>query len=284
MLWLFSHLPLHFVIESYFKSKWMDCSMEVLCIFLPFHASSFLTTQFPSPEIPCNLSHLPDLTFLFRDQSKSWFFGEALTICWSHKEISLGNVAILASGICCLEWNILFSLPMWRRSSFTELGFISISRAALDSGIICTLGAHMCLKFKIFCFTEYMWLVSVCFLFWTGLHMHNSLYTLNYIILVLFTLNSVYNEVSLTLGILFYFPVCCIAYAYGLYMCVYICRRSHMCSCLSRTQVEVGCLSWISHHLYFLRLYLTEPVRFGWVDWPMSLRNLLVSSPPSHQG
>lgn len=71
---------------------------------------------------------------------------------------------------------------------------------------------------------------------------------------------------------------------WSVYAHICVCKHSHMCSCLCRDQIEVEFLFWDARYFYFLRLYLTEPVGFGWVGQIMSFGDLLVSCPSSLQG
>lgn len=77
--------------------------------------------------------------------------------------------------------------------------------------------------------------------------------------------------------------MCCVC-MWSVHVHICVCKHSHMCSCLCRAQTEVEFLSWDVCYFYFLRLYLTEPVGFGWVSWIMNFKYLLVSCPSSLQG
>lgn len=185
-----------------------QASMEVLCVFLPFHVW---------PHSSHHLKYLGifptylDLTFLFRDQWKSWVFWEAFTICCSHRETSLKNAAILAAGICCLKWSILLSFPMWGRSSFTELGFISITWSSFR--LWCDLYTW-CFCAQMLRYCPWWWVDAFCF---EQGHQCTILYVLY--ILMLYTLSNVYNIVSLTIE---HFIFVCVVYVCGLSMCIYV--------------------------------------------------------------
>lgn len=229
-----------------------QASMEVLCVFLPFHVW---------PHSSHHLKYLGifptylDLTFLFRDQWKSWVFWEAFTICCSHRETSLKNAAILAAGICCLKWSILLSFPMWGRSSFTELGFISITWSRFR--LWCDLYTW-CFCAQMLRYCPWWWVDAFCF---EQGHQCTILYVLY--ILMLYTLSNVYNIVSLTIEHFILFL--CVLYMYAVCVCAYMCLQA-----LKFLSIQGPDGDWVSFLGCSLLLFF-ETVSHGtcgiWLGW-----------------
>lgn len=102
-------------------------------------------------------------------------------------------------------------------------------------------------------------------------------------ILMLNTLSNVYNIVSLTIRHFILFL--CVLGMYVVCVCTYMCLQALTYVFLFMQGPNQGWVSfWDARYFYFLRLYLMEPVGFGWVGWILSFGDLLVSCPSSLQG